>query len=160
MKNIFQKVEFSELEFYKKIWPLIGECIWEAIRDLQPLEFETIKFKYLYKKALRIISSPDLEPISLLLHESFLRWKRTNLYGVFSQFCKLREWSNVALRTETTGKDSSGVIIHSQAVIGGNGGQIGHKTRELAARLRSINIKCDENGKFLQNNNSVCIFWY
>lgn len=147
--------KLNEAAFYKGIWPLFAECLWEAIGTRMPLDAAAVEVNYRYTKAMRIISSPDLEPISFLLRNGLPSLEDgPTLRGAFNQLSVLRGWGRSALTSETSGKAlHSGAIIQSQAVIGGNGGQIGHKTRELSARLRSVHLRCENNGAFVPEPN-------
>jgi hypothetical protein len=142
-------VQFNEDEFYTVIWPLFAECIWEEIRDRKPLDENTVELMHRYKKCMRIISSPDLEPISYLLMRSMPSLEDgPTLRGVFNQLSSQSGWSKAALTTETTGLDPlSRAVIQTQAVFGRK--HISDKTRELAGRMRSVFLRCDQNGLFI-----------
>jgi hypothetical protein len=120
--------QLDEEAFYKAIWPLFAECLWEAIGKRKPLDAATVEMNYRYKKSMRIISSPDLEPISFLLRRSIPSLSDgPTLRGAFNQLSTSRGWSRAALTTETTSKDeASGAIIQTQAVIGAK--NIDHKS--------------------------------
>src|SRR5262249_7016840 len=69
------------------------------------------------------------------------------LRGAFNQLSTNRGWSRAALTTEATGLDTdSGTIIQTQAVFGGK--HISDKTRELAGRIRSVFLRCDDECLF------------
>ena len=140
---------FSEAKFYEAIWPLFTDCLWEALRGRKPLDPPTAETSHRYKKAMRIISSPDLEPISFLLRRSVPALSDgPTLRGAFNQLSTLRQWSRAALTTETTGMDAeTGAIIQTQAVFGGK--HISDKTRELAGRMRSLQLQCASDTTFV-----------
>jgi len=145
--------QLDEAAFYKAIWPLFAECLWEAIGKRKPLDAATVEVKYRYKKAMRIISSPDLEPISFLLRRGLPALKDgPTLRGAFNQLSTGRRWSRAALTTETTGRDAgTGVVIQTQSVFGGK--HISDKTRELAGRMRSLFLRCDQGDQFVAEPN-------
>jgi hypothetical protein len=145
--------QLGEEAFYSTVWPLFAESLWHAIQDAEPLPFETTCRNYRAKKAMRIISSPDLEPIKFLFQSSLPDMlPGPTLRGAFNQLSAHRSWSNAALTTVTSGLDpDSGAVIQTQTVVGGNGGQIGHKTRELSARLRSVHLVLAEDESFAPN---------
>ena len=138
----------NESAFYDAIWPLFAECIWEAIGRRKPLDSEVVEVNHRYKKAKRIISSPDLEPIAFLFRRSMpLLADGPVLRGAFNQLSSVKGWGRAALTTATSGLDTqSGAILHTQSVIGAK--HIADKTKELAARMRSIHLRCDASGNF------------
>jgi hypothetical protein len=140
--------KFSEPQFYNAIWPLFATCLWEAIQGVLPLDPATVAVNYRYKKAMRIIASPDLEPIKFLFRRSLpMLTDGPTLRGCFNQLSRQRGWGTSALTTETSGLDpKSGVIIQTQAVIGAK--NIDHKVKELAARIRSVHLRCNADGVF------------
>ena len=141
--------KFDEAGFYKAIWPLFAECLYEAVGTREPLDAGAVEVSYRYKKAMRIISSPDLEPISFLLRNGLPALEDgPTLRGAFNQLSTERGWSRSALTTETTGKDSgTGAVIQSQSVIGRK--NISYKTKELAGRIRSLFLRCDHSDHFV-----------
>src|SRR5581483_7961908 len=148
-----RNAEMAESTFYSAIWPLFAECLWDAIRTKQPITLAEAVINYRYKKAMRIISSPDLEPISFLLRRALPELTDgPTLRGAYNQLSILRGWSRSALRTDTTGRDArSGAIIQTQAVIGAK--NIDHKVKELASRLRSVHLRCLSDGLFVSEPN-------
>ncbi|MFC4452362.1 hypothetical protein [Deinococcus sonorensis] len=147
--DIRPQATMSREEFYEVIWPLIAMITWESISGIPHSDKETVIENYRYKKAMRIISSPDLEPMRKLLHNAIpgLDENAPPLRGSFNKLSTLREWSNSALTTEVSGREAtSGIIIQTQAVYGAK--HIADKTKEIACRLRSIHIKCNDDGLF------------
>jgi hypothetical protein len=140
--------KYGEAKFYKVIWPLFAECVWEAIQGRAPLSPAQAETNYRYKKAMRIISSPDLEPIKYLFQYNLpMVTGGPTLRGCFNQLSRKRGWGDSALTTDVSGRDPrSGALIQTQAVFGGK--HISDKTRELAARMRSVHLRCDDNGNF------------
>jgi hypothetical protein len=149
------KAQLSEGEFYQAIWPLFAQCLWGAIQNIAPLPLEEVIEYCRYKKAMRIIASPDLEPIRFMFRRNLPNLANGPiLSGAFNQLSTMLGWSRAALTTATTGQDpETKAIIQTQAIVGGNGGQIGHKTRELAARLRAVHLRCTSNGIFEAEEN-------
>lgn len=145
--------QFTESKFYSVIWPLLAECLWEAIQKGTALTPDEVVIMYRYKKAMRIISSPDLEPIAFLFRRTLPNLiDGPKLRGAFNQLSAQRGWSNSALMTSTAGKEpNSGAIIQTQTVVGRK--HIADKTRELAARLRSVHLRCGSNGIFEPEHN-------
>ena len=145
--------ELAESDFYEAIWPLFAECVWEAIGKRKALDPVVVEVNYRYKKAMRIIAAPDLEPISFLLLRSLPSLKKgPTLRGAFNGLSVKRGWSRAALTTETTGQDGmTGAIIQTQAVIGAK--NIDHKVKELASRLRSVHLRCQVDSCFGAESN-------
>jgi hypothetical protein len=151
--HIDRRAQFNRDEFYQHIWPLIAECLWEATNKRKPLAGSTVEMMYRYKKAMRIISSPDLEPISFLLRRSFPSLQNgPTLRGAFNQLSTRRAWGRAALTTKATGRDAdTGAVIQTQAVFGRK--HISDKTRELGGRMRSLYLHCDLKDKFVAETN-------
>jgi hypothetical protein len=147
-------VPLDEETFYAVIWPLFAECVWMGIDGKKPLQKCDIEEAYRTKKAMRIISSPDLEPIKYLFLEQLSAMEKgPKLKGCFNQLSRLRGWSNVALTTDCTGYHApSKSIIQTQTVVGRK--HIADKTRELAGRLRSFQLDCAGNGEFVPSQDS------
>lgn len=142
-------------EFYAAIWPLFGETLWEAIQGKDALNPEEVKIRYRYKKAMRIISSPDLEPIRPMMLRSVpgLDESEVTLRGVFNQLSRFKGWGNGALTTTAGGRDpTSGAFIQTQAVVGAK--NIDHKVKELASRLRSLYLDLNSDGNFEPNSDN------
>jgi hypothetical protein len=146
--NFSGRAQMSESQFYNAIWPLFAACLWEAIQGARPLDPATATVNYRYKKAMRIISSPDLEPIKFLFRRSLpMLTDGPTLRGCFNQLSRQRGWGISALTTATSGIDpESGAVIQTQAVIGAK--NIDHKVKELAARIRSVHLRCNGDGIF------------
>jgi hypothetical protein len=138
----------DESSFYKAINPLIAECLWEAIEGIAPRSQPETEFYYCHGKAGRIISASDLEPIKFLFRREVPRvGEGPILRGCFNQLSSRRDWGNSALTTHASGQDPlTGAVIQTQTVVGKK--HIADKTRELAARLRSMNIDCGATGEF------------
>jgi hypothetical protein len=144
-----RKCQLGEEAFYETIWPLFAECLWQAIQETEPLSFEKTCEDYRKKKAMRIISSPDLEPIKFLFQRALPDLESgPTLRGCFNQLSTARGWSRAALTTATSGLDpKSGAIIQTQAVFGGK--HIADKTKELSARIRSVHLSLADDGTFV-----------
>ncbi len=142
------QVCLTEVEFYQIIWPLFAECLWESFQGLTPLPCEKVIEYYRYKKAMRIISSSDLEPIKFLFRHNLPDLTAGPiLRGAFNQLSTQKKWSRVALTTETVGRDQeTGAIIQTQPVFGQK--HISDKTREVAGRLRSVQLRYNTDGSF------------
>jgi hypothetical protein len=138
----------DEEAFYKVIWPLLAECLWRAFKGGRPLSFEKTCENYRMKKAMRIISSPDMEPIKFLFRHSLPHIEAgPTLRGGFNQLSAKRAWSKAALTTATSGYDPmSGAIIQTQAVFEGN---YSHKVKELSGRIRSVHLKLADDHGFI-----------
>ena len=143
----------SQNKFYAVIWPLFAGCLWDAIGDRVPLSDGALAAAYRYKKAMRIISSPDLEPVGFLFRQGLPQLADGPLLrGAFNQLSTSRGWGRAALTTVTAGRDPrSDATIHTQSVIGGK--HIDDKTKELAARMRANHLRCGEDGRFVGESN-------
>ena len=141
------RVRLSREEFYQVIWPLVVNCLWDGIRTSRCLDRDVVEVIYRYKKARRIIAS-DLEPIEHMLNDYFPNLTEgPKLRGAFNQLSRLRGWSNAALITETSGQDPvTNAVIQTQAVYGAK--HVADKTRELAARMRSVQLRCGSDSNF------------
>ena len=143
-----RRASLSESQFLQTIWPIFAECLWTAIAGREAATDAVIESRYRYKKAMRIISSPDLEPVSFLLRRAFPTLAAGPvLRGVFNQLSRAKGWSRAALTTATTGQDpDSSAIIHTQSVFGEK--HIADKTKELSARMRANYLRLVEDEMF------------
>lgn len=149
------RTSLSRQEFYEIIWPLFAEVVWDAIQGKTPLPPSDVVTSYRYKKAVRIISQSDLEPIRPLMLRSVpgLDESNTTLRGVFNQLSRFKGWGQSALTTEAGGRDPrSGAYIQTQTVVGAK--NIDHKVKELASRMRSLQLKLNTQGQFVPNPNA------
>jgi len=144
-KHFGRSAALNEVDFYRCIKPLLAECIWEAIEGKTPVGRAEALLIYRHRRALRVISQSDLDPIKRLLRWSIPRLgPGPTLTGGFNALCKLKGWANGALTTKANGLDPvTGAIIHTQSVFGRK--HIADKTRELAGRLRSLRLSCNED---------------
>ncbi|MDF1790008.1 MAG: hypothetical protein P1U82_29395 [Verrucomicrobiales bacterium] len=152
------KAALSEAQFYKVIGPLFSECIWEATQNAAARTAGETEFYYRHGKAARIISSSDLEPIKFLFRREVSQvGEGPRLRGCFNQLSTQRGWGSSALTTDASGLDpKTGAVIQTQTVIGRK--HIADKTRELAARLRSLHITCDSKGDFSSSPDATSHF--
>jgi len=146
------KCELDEEAFYETIWPLFAECLWHAFQGIEPLPFEKACEKYRHKKALRIISSPDLEPIKFLFQSSLPELESGPvLRGVFNQLSSRRNWGKSAFSTEFSGSDpKSKAVIQTQAVFEGH---YSDKVKEISSRIRSLHLELSEDETFVPKYN-------
>jgi len=142
------RATLSEDEFRRIIWPIFAECIWDGISRREPCGDEMLETRYRYKKAMRIISCPDLEPVSFLLRRSFPNLaKGPVLRGAFNQLSTAKGWGRAALTTATAGLDpDTKAVIHTQAVFGAK--HIADKTKEISARMRANHLRFHSDGTF------------
>lgn len=145
-----EDAKMSQTVFYEEIKFLVSECLWESIFDVEPISREEACLAYKHRKAMRIVSQSDLEPIKFLFERKMKGVdKGPTLKGGFTQLSCLKNWGNNVLTTRTSGVDKSGKkIIQTQSVFGRK--HIADKTRELAARLRSVHLCCQPSGTFDQ----------
>jgi hypothetical protein len=143
-----QGCPLSEPEFYDKVWPLLAECLWPHIHSGQPLEHGEICCRYRHKKAQRIISNSDLEPIRFLFRQSMPELEPgPTLRGAFNQLSTRRGWGRSSLTTTTSGAvPGTEAIVQTQSVFGRK--HIADKTRELAARMRGVHLRAAEDDTF------------
>jgi len=146
--NFQSKAKKSRQEFYKCIWPLVAECVWEAKDGRKAEDDDSVHQRYRYKKAQRIISGSDLEPIAYLLRAGVEDLgEGLTLKGAPNQLCSLMGWGKTALTTRATAvHQESGTVLHTQSVFGGK--HISDKTREVAARMRTNLLACNDDGEF------------
>jgi len=144
--QFFRKgVKMTPDQFYPTIWKIIGRLIWPKVSRASRRELDGFVVDYRYRKAMRIISQSDIDPISFLLRKSLPTLKKVPcLRGCFADLCSFKGWARGALVTEVAGlvsEDKS--FIWSQSVFGKK--HIADKTSEICGRMRSQNLTF--NGK-------------
>lgn len=144
-----KKGKLSQKEFLKVVWPLIAKLLWRKMRLGAVRTGNAAVLDYTYRKARRIISQSDLEPNVFLIHRAMPRLKALNPQrGAFSVLGAQKGWGSNLLTTEVVGLDTDeDAIIHSQSVVGQK--HILDKTRELAARVRSLTLEAGVDGKLV-----------
>jgi hypothetical protein len=142
LSRYFRKdVALSESEVVQVSLQALAELLWKRMQAVKTPEPDTACKSYRVRKTTRIIAQSDLEPITYLLKESLPHLaKNTPLRGFFADYAKSKGWARAALTTDVVGclTDQS-VIGMSQAVMGRK--HIADKTREIAARLRSVLLR-------------------